>query len=102
MSGAKMGASEADRYQPLIDVLLEAVEQASRGKGRERHETDEKPFSEQVSCWIQREGFDYARGQAVKKLHESLRLQPEAATRELLGAINFCAIAIIDLRKRGG
>lgn len=46
------------------------------------------------------EGFDYARGQAVKKLHESLRMELEAAVMEILGVVNCCAIAVIALRKR--
>ena len=38
--------------------------------------------------------------QAIKKIQESLRLSPDRAERELLGAINYIAGMIIYLRAR--
>ena len=38
--------------------------------------------------------------QAIKKIQESLRLSPDRAERELLGAINYIAGMIIFLRAR--
>jgi len=86
------------QYKSIAQVLQRAFEHASSDKGHIRHGDDEK-FEDQISCWIQKHGFDYARGQATKKIHESLRLDDEAAVWELLGAINCCVIAIIDLEK---
>jgi hypothetical protein len=88
-----------DGYDSLRRVLHDAAEQAISGKGHQRHATGSRDFEEQVSAWIQRERFDYARGQAVKKLHESLRMEPEAAIREIRGAINLCAVAILELEE---
>jgi hypothetical protein len=85
-------------YKSLHIVLSRAEEEARSGKGHERH-ADGRPFEEQISCWLERRGYDYARGQAVKKIDESLRLSPERAIKELLGAINFCAIAIIAIQE---
>ncbi len=89
-----------DQYAELRRVYELSFDHAASGKGHVRHSTGDKPFEEQVSCWIEREGFGYASGQAVKKLHESLRLPPEQAISEILGAMNFCAIAILGIEER--
>ncbi len=92
-----------DEYQSLHEVLESAYNQAAFGKGRERHASDAADtFEDQITCWMQRRGFDFCRGQAVKKIDESLRLEREAAIRELLGAINYIAAAIITLRNADG
>lgn len=77
-----------------------AHDQAASGKGHERHVTGDESFEEQIICSLQREGYDFARGQCQKKVHESLRLPPDAAIRELLGAINYLAAAIIGLEEK--
>lgn len=96
--GGRKSYSMNKAYDSLRLILEQAEDQAEIGKGHERHEIGNKPFEEQISCWIQKEGFDYARGQCVKKLHESLRLPPDRAIHEILGAINFCAIAILGIK----
>ncbi len=97
-------ASVADRlaivpgYETLASVLDEALEQAQAGKGRERHASGE-PFVEQPIVAICEDlgSAEFAVGQAHKKSREALRLSRLAARRELLGAINYLAAAVLVL-----
>ena len=88
-------------YGRLDGVLARASEQASKGKGAERH-SDGQAFEEQPIMWIEREFKSFQLGQAVKKIHESQRLGTDAAARELLGAINYLAAKIIALEASAG
>lgn len=88
---------ELDHYLCLSNVLSEAFDQAALGKGRERHAED-KPFEEQPIMWIERHFASFQLGQAVKKIHESQRLDTDGAVAELLGAIIFISAHIISLR----
>lgn len=84
-------------YESLIEVLIRAYDQASIGKGAERHGKD-KPFTEQpMQHLIELYGQGFALGQAGKKMQEALRLPHDAAIRELLGAINYIAGAVIHM-----
>lgn len=85
-----------DNYLELEEILLQALEQASGGKGAERHGQD-KPFEEQPMMKIQEMvGQGFALGQAIKKIQESSRFkEPERRKAELLGAINYIAGAIL-------
>ena len=88
-------------YESLADVLAEALDQAARGKGRERHAQGATPFDRQPICEIARmvgPGFNV--GQAMKKGQEALRLPPGRDVAELLGAINYLAGAVIVVRER--
>jgi hypothetical protein len=92
-------------YESLINIFDEAYLQASNGKGKERHASGE-PFDKQVICEIARrlgpDPLSQSVGplyQAVKKIYESQRLSGEAGVRELLGALNYIAAAIIIRRK---
>ena len=89
-----------DDYHSLTCVLARAYEQAAKGKGAVRH-ADGRPFTEQPMQTISEllgthEGLLY---QAMKKIQESNRLEKEPAIRELLGAINYLAGAIIFLER---
>lgn len=86
-------------YEPLQDALKGCYEQAATGKGRERHAND-KPFLEQPIFWIEREFPSFQLGQAVKKIHESQRLDPAAAIEELKGAVIFLSAKIITLKEQ--
>ena len=96
-----------DGYNALRSVLATAVDQASEGKGRERHASGE-PFEQQTICQTTRaHGIGFATGQAEKKARESHRLLRmengrERAEAELLGAINYLAAAIIVVRELEG
>lgn len=83
---------------PKLDkVLSDAYEQATSGKGKERH-ADDNEFIEQPIFWIEKYFKSFQLGQAVKKIHESQRLDKDKAIQELLGAINYIAAHIIHLK----
>lgn len=88
-------ATVNNRYDRLVVILNDALEQASTGKGHERHDTGDA-FEEQpivkVQKWLGTNHFSI--GQAVKKAIESTRLDADAAKREILGAIVYLAAAI--------
>lgn len=85
------------KYDSLYKVLLAAYNQASNGKGKERHQlNNEEYFEDQKICEIARRlSIDYNLGQAVKKIYESKRLTDGGDIAELYGAINYIAAAII-------
>jgi len=87
-------------YKDLYIVLKDCFDQASVGKGKERHAND-LPFVEQPIMWIEKHFNSFQLGQAVKKVHESQRLPKEAAIKELRGAIVYISAKIIDLGKDG-
>lgn len=83
-------------YESLANVLQRAYGQAAHGKGAERHAVS-RPFTEQPMQSISGllgtpDGLLY---QAMKKIQESKRLDKDAGVRELLGAINYLAGAVI-------
>lgn len=87
-------------YHSLGEVLQQAMEQAAKGKGKERHANPGENFDDQHICEIGRHvGIGYQLGQAVKKVYESCRLPGERGEAELLGAINYLAAAIIVRRE---
>jgi len=102
-----MGTHVETRYLPLATVLRDALEQAQSGKGKERHARGDTPFVRQPILEIGRMvGLGFQTGQAVKKAQEAIgmaaRETPEgraAAVRELLGAINYLAAAVIQIRE---
>lgn len=97
--------TDMSHYDTLSQVLSDAIDQASKGKGRIRHATDGEPFERQQICEIARrlEGSQVAGVlfQAVKKVYESKRLDTDGAIQELLGAINYIAAGIILLKEKG-
>jgi len=86
-------------YEDLASILLEALAQASVGKGKERH-AQNRPFDRQPICELPRmvgpAGTAY---QVMKKTQEALRLPPDRAVAELLGAINYAAATIKIIRE---
>lgn len=93
----------APGYGLLARHLMNALEQASKGKGKERHAQDGQPFERQQICTINKEigshhGCLY---QASKKAIESVKILElhgkEAAKAEIYGAINYLAAACIIL-----
>lgn len=95
-------AVHAPGYESLARVLLDALEQAAHGKGRDRHAGPGEPFDEQpMQVIVGMFGPGFALGQAVKKLHESQRLGPTAGRAELLGAIVYIAGAVMHIDRQG-
>lgn len=84
-------------YESLGLALGEAVAQASRGKGADRHAEKGEKFSDQLIMSIPKRlgdgGECFCLGQAAKKIFESRRLAPAPARAEILGAINYLAAA---------
>ena len=84
-------------YESLGLALGEAVAQASRGKGADRHAEKGELFSDQLIMSIPKRlgpgGECFCLGQAAKRIFESRRLPPDRARAELLGAINYLAAA---------
>jgi hypothetical protein len=91
---------QADGYDKLADVLSRAFDQASRGKGRERHAND-KPFDKQpMQDLIRLHGVGFATGQASKKASEAMGLpSTDRKVAELLGAIVYLAGAVISIEE---
>lgn len=94
-------AQEANKYLRLHEILSKAYLQAAQGKGHERH-AQGLPFHEQPLLSISRmigsnHGLIY---QACKKAQESVRMDKDAAIRELLGGINYLAAAVIFLEDK--
>lgn len=88
-------------YEMLRDVLERAYDQAARGKGAERHGKD-LPFHLQPMQQIaDMYGIGFMLGQVAKKIEEAQRLPKDRAINEILGAINYCAGAVIFLEKQG-
>ena len=86
-------------YNDLFVVLQQALWQAQDGKGAERHGNG-LPFTEQPALTITRAvGIGFPLGQAMKKIQECQRMDDDAAKRELLGAINYLAAAILSFEK---
>ena len=85
-------------YETLARILKMAYDQASAGKGKERHANGRKFDDQPIMTIAKDHGLGYQTGQAEKKLKEShtlLKLKgKEAAIRELLGVINYTAAAI--------
>lgn len=87
-------------YASLNLVLERAYDQAASGKGAQRHAGGQAFEDQPMQKLIELYGLGFALGQAGKKMQESRRLGTEAAVRELLGAINYIAGAIIHLEKK--
>lgn len=98
--------AEVKGYEDLTRILDEALQQATSGKGKERH-AGNKPFDKQPIMEIARmTGLAYQTGQAMKKIQESHTLLEikgkEAAINELRGAIIYLAAAIKTIEERNG
>lgn len=88
-------------YEDLAEVLTAALMQAASGKGRERHGNG-LPFAAQPMAEITRaHGLGFPLGQSEKKGREAAgmvaRGEFDAARRELLGAINYVAGAVLAI-----
>ena len=91
----EQAAHDATPYADLWSVLLDVYHQVSEGKGAERHGGG-KAFKDQpMQRLIALYGEGFALGQAAKKMQEAQRMEPEAARRELLGAMAYIAGAVV-------
>lgn len=97
-------ATASTEYAPLAAILQEAYDQAATGKGKERHAND-RAFIDQPILEIGRMcGPGFNTGQSIKKQQEAMgmltRGEHAAAIRDLLGAINYAASAIMLIREQ--
>lgn len=100
MTKTEIVTLDAAGYDSLAVVLKRAFDQASAGKGRERH-ANAKPFDQQPMQTIAGQyGVGFLLGQAAKKAEESQTLPPGRDVAELLGAINYLAGAVIFLERQ--
>lgn len=91
---------DAPGYFSLASILKRAFDQASAGKGKERH-ANALPFDQQPMQTIAGQyGVGFLLGQAAKKAQESQALPPGRDVAELLGAINYLAGAVIFLESQ--
>jgi len=85
-------------YDSLKGILDDAFEQATGGKGQERHaagrDFDKQPIIAIPTLLGDDEGIALI-FQAIKKLEESLRLPPHMKRNERLGAINYIAASML-------
>jgi hypothetical protein len=88
-----------DGYECLKDVLVRAYDQASKGKGDERHARGDSFDQQPMQNLIDLYGVGFALGQSAKKSQESMRLPKDRAIAELLGGIVYLAGAIISMEK---
>lgn len=93
-------------YKELSGVFNKALEQASYGKGKERH-ANNLPFEKQrMQTLTDAFGLGFTLGQAAKKCAEAkgmaARDDLQAAKFELLGALNYIAGAYIHIDNNGG
>lgn len=91
-------------YEPLAEILIEALDQSQAGKGKERHARGETPFVDQPILSIARmTGVGGPAFQAIKKVQEACGMmelgEHDRAVRELLGAIVYTAATVIAVRE---
>ena len=88
-------------YEPLAQVLQEALDQAQYGKGKKCH-ANGKPFLKQPIIAGGREcGEGGLAFQARKKILEALNCKDnDRAIEDLLGAINYTAAMVIIRREK--
>jgi len=94
----------AEGYDNLFTILCKALHQAQAGKGKERHAQPDTPFDQQpIMAIAALTDMGFQTGQAIKKTVEAHgmvnRGQLDAAERELLGAINYLAAAVLRITK---
>lgn len=88
-------------YERLEAVYRDAVEQAAKGKGRDRHVRHGEPFHEQRMIKIAELLGDprVLAYQVIKKIAEGLDLPPAARRHELLGSLNYLAGLVLAYDK---
>ena len=95
-----------DKYKTYREILSMAELQVTQGKGNKQHMQIDDNWENQISQKIEEWGLGYARGQAVKKIFESLFFEdegnPDQQIVECLGAINYlCTHIKVVLKRRG-
>ena len=101
-----LGFEVVEGYEGLLYTLIDAYEQAAKGKGKARHAKNGAAFKDQPIFTIAREhGIAFLTGQAAKKLSEIYSFlddeaddtRYERAYNERAGAIVYTAAAMMQL-----
>lgn len=97
----KMPFFDVDGYEELAETLIDAYNQAARGKGRERHNPNNIPFVDQpIMNEIRELGPSALAFQVRKKTRESMNLNYKMAQKEMLGAIVYAAAMYIYYQEK--
>lgn len=96
----KVAPEGESNYDRLLSILMDAYEQAAKGKGAERHGNGLNFEDQDMMKIMDRVGINFALGQAIKKITEGSRLRRGKAKHEFLGAIIYLAGAILWMNKR--
>lgn len=89
-------------YNSLAQVFQAAIDQASIGKGKERHANDYEPFESQKICDLTRRvGLGGPAFQVCKKTMEAQRVRGEGGKTDLLGAMNYLAAMYLVMEEEG-
>ena len=89
-----------DGYGPLVNVLQEALDQASKGKGKERHANDMPFMNQPIMVDGRLSGTGGPMFQARKKVLEAHNCPDEQrAINDLLGAIVYTAAMVLLIRE---
>lgn len=92
-------ATRVHHDHPLQAIFTQAIDQATKGKGEQRHGAGRNFMQQPWKHLADAHGNGFLTGQAEKKLEESTRLNStEQWERELLGAINYTGMAILHRR----
>lgn len=89
------GAGRKAQHHPLQAVFDRCIEQVASGKGEERHGKGLEFFEQPWVDIARTHGIGFLTGQAEKKLREAQSMDADAWEREMLGAINYAAKAIL-------
>lgn len=84
-------------YEKYYAAVVCSIYDMAYGKGQDRHVVESEEVKMQVSPWLVSREYDFARGQAVKKIDESLRMPNVRAIIELRGAISYLAMQIVEM-----
>jgi hypothetical protein len=85
-------------YDMMRQAFCDAYDQSAKGKGRERHGSGKDFLEQPIFKLADLYGEGFLLGQAAKKMQEAQRMTPETKDKELLGALVYCAAAIIKNR----
>lgn len=91
LSGGLRGMND----HPLQAVFDRCIDQAVLGKGEERHGKGLEFFEQPWVDIARTHGIGFLTGQAEKKLREAQSMDADAWEREMLGAINYAAMAML-------
>lgn len=101
MLNAEIVPVENPDYDSVMSVLMDAFQQLSVGKGKDRHGHGLNFEDQDMLQIMEGVGINFALGQAMKKILEGRRLKMDKAREEFLGAIIYMAGAVVWLDQQG-